>query len=302
MALMKASDLTLRPARISLATFKAILQSHGSPALPEAAAIWTILTVSGVDPSFALGQFQAESIMGKAGWATKTHSWGNMVMDPFNMPPDQATYSPGNGRTYASYPNWTEGAKGYVSTVVRYAATADPRYGSGFSDTIDKATARWTAKKLTDPNHLSYVQVIVNLVNNEIEYVPGLYIEAGDTMIDVSQSGATTALRYPVANGTPLYRGPDGDVLKLASFASSPAICRFVGPAGATAKYEDTTWAWGVIIVNVSGLGEREVYIKNPDKAKVTKPSLLTRLTLATPIRSHKRSMVKGLLVEHDIP
>lgn len=97
-------------------------------------------------------------------------------------------------------------------------------------------------------------------------------------MIDTSRAKPSSAERYSVANGTPLYRGPGGDILKLASFASSPALCRFMGPAGATAAYDDPVWSWGTVIVNVSGLGEREVYIKNPSKARVTRPSLLSRL------------------------
>jgi hypothetical protein len=275
MTLTKSSDLTLRPPRITFERFHEILTDRKSPAVTEAEDIWGLLVDGGVDPSFALGQYHVESLMGKSGHATVTHSWGNMLWDA-NLTPTRAKYSPGNGYTYALYPNWTEGVRDYVKYTKHYSTTVVRKYSDTFCDTIAEHCERWQGDAQPADHKSSYVQIILHEMNDIYEYVPGVYVPAGDLMIAIDASKVTTNKRYPVKNGTPLYRGTDGDVLKLASFASRlpdgslGGVCRFLGPVGATASWTDPLWAWGAVIVNVSGMGERVVYIKTPIKTRVT--------------------------------
>jgi hypothetical protein len=220
-----------------------------------------------VDPSFALGQFLVESLYGTAGHAKVTLSWGNILWDA-NWTGDQPKYAPGNGYTYAKYSSWTEGASDYVEYVNRYAVTEDYKYHDT-CETIDKCTARWTGAELDDPGHLKYVSILINAINNEYEYVPNTFVEVGDKMIYAGNAAVTTATKYPVKNGTALYRGTNGDLLKYASFTTSVANCRFLGPVGQ--PWTDAKWAWGAIIVGTSAADSKGtiVYIKNPDKTKV---------------------------------
>lgn len=267
MALVTPTDLTLRPPRITLSKFKTILKDHRSPALPEADAIWALLLAGNVDPSFALGQYLVESLYGTAGHAKVTLSWGNILWDR-NWTGDQPKYSPGNGYTYAKYDSWTEGVSDYVEYVNRYAITPDYRYGNT-CETIDKCTARWTGAALDDPGHLKYVSILINAINNEYEFVPETFIEVGDKMIYAGKAAVKTSTTYPVKNGTGLYRGTNGDLLKYASFNTAVANCRFLGPVGQ--PWTDATWTWGAIIVGTSAADPNGtiVYIKNPDKTKV---------------------------------
>jgi hypothetical protein len=274
MVLTTASDLTLRPARITKDKFISILRAHGSPALAEAGPIWDLLINGGVDPSFALGQYHVESLMGKSGYARTTKSWGNMLWDAA-WTGDQPKYHPsGSAYTYALYDSWTEGVADYVEYVRRYAVTLD--YAThAVSDTIWTETSRWTGHPAGDVGHEQYVQIILSLINDEFEFVPGAFIEVGDKMIDVDLSAITTTKKYPVKNGTYLYRGTTGDVLKIASFGtklpdgSAGGMCQFLGPVGN--RWADTKWAWGAIVVGVSTLGGAKtvVYIKDPVKASV---------------------------------
>jgi hypothetical protein len=262
---VRPTDLTLRPPRIALEWFADILDDHGSPARGEAAPIWDLLIAGGVDPSFALGQFHVESLMGKSGYAAITRSWGNMYYDG-QWTSTAGKYRPGNGATYAAYPTWRAGVVDYVAYLQRYATTVDVRYG-GVTDTIDKATARWVGDPLDSPEHERYVRVLLSQINDEYEAGLG-FVEVGDAVISVDLSNITTSKRYFVPNGTELCRGTDGDVIKLASFAGTGGLCRFLGPVGA--KWTDTVWPWGAVIVGIKDVGLRVVYIANPKPALVT--------------------------------
>ncbi len=275
MTLSKASDLTLRPPRITFERFLEILKDRASPARFEAPTIWTLLIEGGVDPSFALGQFHVESLMGKSGHATVTHSWGNMLWDA-SLTPTRAKYSPGNGYTYASYPNWSEGVRDYVKYVNHYSTTIVRKYSETYCDTIAEHCERWQGDAAPDNASSSYVNIILHEMNDIYDYVPGVYVPAGDLMIAIDESTVTTNKRYPVKNGTLLYRGAGGDVLKSANFGtklpdgSLGGLCRFLGPVGATVKWDDAVWKWAAIIVGIKDVGPRVVYIKDPVKAKVT--------------------------------
>lgn len=64
--------------RISRDGFRIILEAAGSPAAPAAGACYDAIAVLGMDPAVGLAFFQHESTFGTAGWATRTHNWGNL--------------------------------------------------------------------------------------------------------------------------------------------------------------------------------------------------------------------------------
>ena len=270
-ALVQLDDLTLRSPRINYERFRDILARKPSPALSEAKPIWDLLIAGGVDPSFALGQFLVESIYGTAGHAKVTKSWGNILWDAA-WTPTRDKYAPGNGYTYAKYPNWTEGAEDYVAYVRRYAETVDNRYG-GVTDTIDECTARWVGDPLDSEEHKRYVSVLLSAINDDYEHVPNSFVDVGDRMIYAGKAGITSKARYPLKNGTAAYRGTDGTLLKYVSFGDGSSTLvtdvRFLGPVGQ--PWTDTTWAWGAFVFGTSAADPQGTiaYIKNPDPKKV---------------------------------
>lgn len=273
MVLVTPNDLTLRPPRITASRFREVLSAHRSPATAESSNIWNLLTAGEVDPSFALGQFLVESIYGTSGFAVTTKSWGNMLWDPTwtgDRPKYTRTVSSGASYTYAKYDNWAQGVEDYVEYVRRYAVTPDNRYG-GITNTIDKATARWVGDPLLSEDHQRYVSVLISAINNEYEFIPNTFVEVGDKMIFAGPAAVQTATKYPVLNGTALYRGTNGDLLKYASFTTAVANCRFLGPVGQ--PWTDVKWNWGAVIVGTSAADKvgTIVYIKNPDPQKVIK-------------------------------
>jgi hypothetical protein len=185
-----------------------------------------------------------------------------------SLTPTRAKYSPGNGYTYARYDTWADGVVDYQKFVNHYAVTIDPRYSATVCDTIDECCARWQGDPSAAKTHDTYVQIILNLINDEFEFVPGAFVETGDKMISISSSGITSTKRYFIKNGTPLFRGTNGDVLKLAAFAGTGGNCRFLGPVNQ--PWSDTKWAWAAAIVNVKDKGETVIYLQNPDKTEVT--------------------------------
>lgn len=294
-ALNTPADLTLREPRIEYDKFRSVLRVRRSPAFGQAEAIWEHFLSEGVDPSFALGQFLVESNYGTAGWAEKTKSWGNMTWDRFNLPQEGYHLEPPatNGFDYIAFDTWLDGAEEYTRWLQRYATTKDPRYGEGFSDTIDKATARWAGKPLDSEAHLSYVSVLVNAMNT-YEYAPNEFRQQGDIMIfpDPNNLPATPWL-LRVQNGTPLYAGTAEDpaeapVIKLASFGegkpSEFGDCRFFGPAGQ--RWSDADWQWGTVLVVIrerrNPANPDSPFIKVPRMCYVANPrrSALIRLSV----------------------
>ena len=69
--------------------------------------------------------------------------------------------------------------------------------------------------------------------------------------------------RYPITDGTPLYRGTDGSLLKYYDGPTGNAL--FFGPVQAT--WKDGKAPWGAVRIFVNGVS-RIVYIKNLTKAK----------------------------------
>jgi hypothetical protein len=164
---------THRPARITELTFaNALLEGpHVFKGMGEIGAIWATLAMYGVDASFALGQFYAESFFGNAGYAkdaaddgTPLHAIGNILS--VNSPlldrdePGVATWSNhAHTYTYARYSTWALGALDYCLLLRNYAMGFDPRYGD--SSMIFGATARWAGKAPGSIEHRAYMDAIV---------------------------------------------------------------------------------------------------------------------------------------------
>jgi pimeloyl-ACP methyl ester carboxylesterase len=126
---------------ISAATFAAFLRRMASPAALEASAIHDAFATAGVDPAVALGQFAAESSFGKAGYAAITRNWGNITIRYPLIPHwtrnfGGKSWKAPNGRTYARFSTWRDGARAYAALLVSY------RKG-GHADNIGEMTDRW---------------------------------------------------------------------------------------------------------------------------------------------------------------
>ena len=101
-----AGDLVMAGPTITSASFVDRLRAVGSPAFASGAAIFAALLVDGINPSFALGVFQAESSSGTRGYAVTTLNWGNMLYHSWQAAYGAVPYAPGNGYTYARFPTW----------------------------------------------------------------------------------------------------------------------------------------------------------------------------------------------------
>lgn len=249
--------------RITLARFKSLLASKNSPATDEAEAIWEVLLINNVDPSFALAHFRVESQYGTSGFATETGSWGNMLYDPNLTTHNSGTQKEivgGHTYVYATYDNYIDAVTDYC----RYLEWYEQEHGL---ETIYEATGRWLGLSRTgDSGHISYVNTIINDMIS-YEYKEGEFYETGDKMINSdgyfdSSTGKMTK-RIFVKTGTTLYRGTNEDVFKTLQPAKGLAglDLRFAGIV-------NESKSWGLVYVVSSGVG-RWLYIKNPDLTKV---------------------------------
>lgn len=155
-----ARDLVIAPATITEASFIARLRAVGSPALPEGSAIYRTLVAAGVNPSFALGTFQAESSSGKAGYAVTTKNWGNILWYTWEAPFGAVPYDPppvGSGYVYASYPTWLASVRAYVDLLGRYQT-------SGYR-TVSQASARWLGTTEGSDRHMQYLRNITAVMS-----------------------------------------------------------------------------------------------------------------------------------------
>lgn len=257
MALPNKDSLTLATPRIAAKRFKELLQSKNSPAVGDSDAVYSILLVQGVEPSFALAQFRVESQYGTAGYAKTTGSWGNMLYDSHLTILANGKYSPGNGYTYATYSNYLNAIADYC----RYIHWYKSEYNL---DSIYEATARWIGKTPGEPGHESYVNIIISDMI-EYEYPTGGY-ESGDKMIYFGEAfdRATGKIvqKYPVTTGLPLYRGTNGDLLK--NYSGTPGNAWWLGLVNGNPS-------WGAIVIGTSSADADAtiVYIKNPDVSKL---------------------------------
>jgi N-acetylmuramoyl-L-alanine amidase len=124
-----------------------------SPVLTERSSdeYYDAIARTGVDPLFLLAMFTKESSMGRAGFAAKTHSWGNTrppsfgVQEAGDYNQDTGTYYPRaavsrpSGRYLSAYASWLDGA---VSTASRLVAP-DFVYVKEGRKTIEQVIERW---------------------------------------------------------------------------------------------------------------------------------------------------------------
>lgn len=173
-----AQNLTHRQPRITELTFgHALVEGpHVFSGSVEAGAIWSTLLHFGVDPSFMLGQFYAESFFGTAGFAvdaqkagTPLHAIGNILAA--NSPllakdmVGVTRYTDLSGTyTFARYASWALGALDYCLLLQDYVLNHDPRYGD--SGIIYNATARWAGQALGSTAHINYLNAITGRMDN----------------------------------------------------------------------------------------------------------------------------------------
>ncbi len=109
----------------------------------------------GINPSFALGTFHAESSSGVAGYATVTRNWGNILWYAWEAPFGAVAYDPapvGSGYVYAKYPTWLASIRAYVDLLGRYDT-------SGYR-TVSQASARWLGTTEGSDRHMRYLRNI----------------------------------------------------------------------------------------------------------------------------------------------
>ncbi len=260
---------TLAAPRISAIKFRQLLQSKNSPAVPEATAVYANLVNNGVDVSFALAQFRVESQYGTAGFAKETGSWGNMLWDsnlclhakPIGtntVPYVTKTTSSGAKYTYATYTSYVDAVEDYSNYLHWYIT----KYNL---TTIYGATARWIGKIPGSTFHISYVNTVINDMT-DYEYDPGEFFEVGDKMIyggpAFDRNTGRIVQKYPIANGTTLYKGTDGTILKTYSGATGNAW--YLGLAQGSKT-------WGVICIGTpwADADATWCYIKDIDPKKI---------------------------------
>lgn len=257
MALPNPESPTHAAPRITFDRFKKLLAAKNSPATPQAQEIWDVLIAEEVDPSFALAQFRVESQYGTSGFAKETGSWGNMLYDPNLTLLSGPTITKTVGAhkyKYATYDNYRDAVTDYA----RYLAWYRDEHGL---ETIYEATGRWLGLNRTgDSGHLSYVNAIISDMV-AYENPEGEFYEVGDKMIYidgfVDRATGKITKRIFVKEGTLLYRGTNGDVLKPLQSGMNGLNLLCSGPVQASDE-------WAMVFLGTTQ-GGRGVYIKNPD-------------------------------------
>ena len=169
-----AKDKILAGPTLTENSFVDRLRAVGSPALPEARAIYRTLVAERVNPAFALGTFHAESHSGTRGYAVITKNWGNILFYDWEIPYGATPYAPGNGYTYAKYPTWHASIRAYAALLNRY-------WTQGYQ-TVSSASAHWLGTIEGSDRHLRYLNNIVNVMNilpdDAVPYMTGLSVPA----------------------------------------------------------------------------------------------------------------------------
>lgn len=222
-------------ARISEFILSEQLVNRHSPARFDIYRIWPIIAEAGVDPSFALAQFWAESLYGTAGWSTITGSWGNILF-PNTTIAESHEYHASNGFHYAAYDNWVDSVRDYVGLLGKYRDIQTPVTGD--TSKIYWATAKWIGKVPGSAFHLEYLGVVLWRIKQYDSARP----KAGDRMIFAGESGINTTTRYALKHGTPLYEAPG--LPAYASYQGADTSVRWLG------RSNNTTF--GAIVINTS--------------------------------------------------
>jgi hypothetical protein len=146
-------DLILARPTLNETSFVDRLRAADSPALQAGPAIYRRLVRTGVNPSFALGMFHAESHSGTAGYAVITKNWGNILFYSWTRKYGATPYAPGNGYTYAKFPTWKASVRALAALFRRY-------WNSGYR-TVGSTSARWLGTRQGSKRHLRYLNNIV---------------------------------------------------------------------------------------------------------------------------------------------
>jgi hypothetical protein len=224
---------TFAQPRISEFTFAEPLVGRSSPARFEIYKIWQIILDAGVDPSYALAQFWAESLYGTAGWATITGSWGNILF-PNTTITTATEYSASNGYHYAKYSNWPDAVHDYVGLLAQYRnLTGGP---AGDTSKIYWATAKWIGKQPGSPAHQEYLDVVLWRMN---QYEASTQPKEGERMIFAGNSGITTKQRFLLRKGTAFSESPGAE--PYSKYTGNDTKVRWLGRVNNT--------SWGAIVV-----------------------------------------------------
>ena len=151
-AVAHARDHIIAGATLTQSSFMDQLRAKGSPALAQGASIYKTLVAARVNPAFALGTFQAESASGTRGYAVTTHNWGNILYHSWEAAYGAVPYAPGNGYTYAKYPDWLSSVRAYAHLVTLYDQ-------DGYT-TVSSASAHWLGTREGSTRHLTYLKNI----------------------------------------------------------------------------------------------------------------------------------------------
>jgi hypothetical protein len=157
-AVAHARDRIVAGATLTQASFIDQLRARGSPALAQGASIYNALVAARVNPALALGQFQAESASGTRGYAVTTHNWGNILYHSWEASFGAVPYAPGNGYTYASYPDWLSSVRAYIQLLTWYNA-------DGYT-TVSSASAHWLGTTEGSARHLTYLGNITAVMSS----------------------------------------------------------------------------------------------------------------------------------------
>jgi hypothetical protein len=156
-AVAHARDHIIAGATLTQASFMDQLRAKGSPALAQGASIYKTLVAARVNPAYALGTFQAESGSGTRGYAVITHNWGNILYRSWEAAYGAVPYAPGNGYTYAKYPDWLSSVRAYAHLVTLYDL-------DGYT-TVSSASAHWLGTREGSTRHLTYLKNITAVMS-----------------------------------------------------------------------------------------------------------------------------------------
>ena len=131
-----------------------MLTGAGSPAAPEADALWAACVQREVDPAIALAFFRHESTYGTAGVAKQSRNWGNLRRGKRGVIRSTA------GGSFAFYPTWTAGLMDWcdllrgpiyegdglvtvAQVLPRYAPSSDGNAPTRYAQAVADAVNGW---------------------------------------------------------------------------------------------------------------------------------------------------------------
>jgi hypothetical protein len=224
---------------ITKASFVDRLRAAGSPALAKGAELYVTFVDKGVNPSFALGMFHAESHSGTRGYAVITRNWGNILYHPWTRDYGAVPYKAPNGYTYARFPTWRAGARACAALLRRYDRL-------GFR-TVSTASARWLGTREGSRRHLRYLDNIT----------------AAMFLLPDDAAPAMTALAVPARSGSPVavaWRARDNIRVvgyRLRTRRGDGAWSAPVAVTGRTASLALRSGTWTVSVRALDAAGNR---------------------------------------------